>query len=58
MQKDKSEKKEYLDKENCQKDSQQENYLGGQTNSTTKNTRVDQRGIRDNEREENSEEKE
>ena len=38
-------KKGYLGGKNCQKGSQQENYLDGQTSNTTKNTREGQKEI-------------
>ena len=43
----KNEKKEYLRGENCQGDSWQENFLGGQTKDMTKNIGADWREIED-----------
>ena len=43
----KKEKKKHLEEENCQKDLQQESYLGGQTRDMIRNIGQNQRGIGD-----------
>ena len=45
---DRNEKKKYLREENCQKDLQQRNYLGGWISGTTKNIKEDWNQIGDN----------
>jgi len=46
----KSTKKEHSDRENCQEDSQQRNYTGGQTSDMTRNTRGEWKRTRDDKR--------